>query len=292
VQYSGTMRSRSVQLSLFEELLGEYPDLSEQLAVTTLGDRLVRQAHLRPPIDPRVLASMRGIAQISVGSQPQAGYLYPLGNGRFAVRLRAQDSPTRQRFTLFHEIAHTLLPGFGNTTEYRCTENSTEPKEKRTNAVAAALLFPRRFFEGDLAWAGLTTSGLEFLARRYQASLEATAIQAVDSTTTGAMCVVEKSPRLPHRYRAGASNLLDGYTHTNHRWPNDAAVQVVLDSDALERARTAPAPVQETTYVRAIDGTQWQEISVYAKSYPYTANGRRHDRVIALASCATEESPC
>jgi Zn-dependent peptidase ImmA (M78 family) len=287
VQQSGTMRSLKGQMSLFDELRRQEPGLSDRQVLSVACRRLVREAHLEPPIDPVALAPMRGIVQVKTLSQPYHGYLFQLGDGRHGVHLRAQDHPVKRRFTLFHEIAHTLLPGFKGTREFRCAENSKQPKEQLSNHAAAELLFPRLFFEGDLHWAGLTTEGLEFLARRYQASLEATAIHAVGHWSGAAMLVVAKEhPQTAATLQTGnRPALVVSYSKRHGVWPTAASAYAVLRSGVLEQT-LEDGRYEGKLSLNNHNQEQATRVRASAKAYPYRAGGQRQNRVIALLTPA------
>jgi hypothetical protein len=101
-------------------------------------------------------------------------------DGRFLVTVRADDSVERQRFTILHEAIHTFCPGFFES-QFRCNPNRSKARvEGLCDHGASELLLPRKYFEPELLASGLTVSAVTELAPRYEASLEATGIRAVD----------------------------------------------------------------------------------------------------------------
>jgi hypothetical protein len=210
-------RSRTPgQLSLFELAQLDAPRASDDAIVRQLSEALLDEAGLAPPIDVRVLASLRGIAEIEIADQPWAGLLRSEA-GRLVVRLRGEDGHLRQRFTVLHEAVHTYLPGFAEAPQHRCDPNGKrDRKEELCDLGASELLLPRRHFEPDLANLGFDMDAVAELADRYQASLEATAIRAVDLTAGSALFLVlrvghkpadarnpDAEPRLRHVYGHG-----------------------------------------------------------------------------------------
>jgi hypothetical protein len=281
------MRSLLGQMTLFDELRKQEPELSDRQVLSVACRRLVREARLEPPIDPLAIAPMRGIASVKASSLAQMGCLVPLGDGRSVIHVRAQDHPVRQRFTIFHEIAHTLLPGYSGTQEFRCQENSKQTKEQLSNHAAAELMFPRMFFEGDLAWAGLTTRGLEFLAHRYSASLEAAAIHAVEHWSRSAMCIVAKQPPLTSTTIQTGERpaLVVSYSHRQGAWPNTVHAFAVQRSGILEQT-LAEGRLEGTLTLENHSEESVARLRVSSKSYPYRTGGRRQNRVIALLTPA------
>ena len=284
VQQSGTMRSLKGQMSLFDELRRQEPGLNDRQVLSVACRRLVRETRLHPPINPLALMGLRGIVGVEASRLAQLGCLVQLGNGRSVIHVRAQDHPIRQRFTIFHEIAHTLLPGYSGTQEFRCVENSKQPKEQLSNHAAAELLFPGLFFEGDLAWAGLTTKGLELLARRYQASLEATAIHAVDHWSSPAICVVAKQPPLTTATLGSNDRpaLVVSYVHRQGVWPEAVNAYAILRSGVLEQTLAADTHINGTLTLNNDNHEQATRLRLSAKAYPFRTGGRRQNRVIAL----------
>jgi Zn-dependent peptidase ImmA (M78 family) len=63
-----------------------------------------------PPIPVRLVAERLGVSDISTRPMGEDGALVRLGTVT-KVLLREGRSPTRQRFTLAHELAHLLLLG-------------------------------------------------------------------------------------------------------------------------------------------------------------------------------------
>ena len=108
--------------------------------------RLLDDADMAPPVDMLVLASMRGIARVVAVDQPWAGMLVPI-DGKLVVHVRDGDGLGRQRFTVGHEIGHTLDPAFVRTRYYRCNPATAHTRiETLSDLVATELLFPARHF--------------------------------------------------------------------------------------------------------------------------------------------------
>jgi hypothetical protein len=286
VQQSGTMRSLIGQMSLFDELRWQDPGLSDRQVLTVACRRLVREKRLYPPINPEPLMKVRGIVDVVVDSTPGPwlGFLSQRKSGGSVIHVRAQDHPARRRFTVFHEIAHTLLPGYSGTQEFRCVENAKEEKEQLSNHAAAELLFPRLFFEGDLTWAGMTTKGLELLAHRYQASLEATAIHAVDNWGGPAMCVVAKQPPLTSTtIRTGERPaLVVSYVHRQGAWPEAVNGYAILRSGVLEQT-LADTRIDGTLTLNNGNQEQAARLRLSAKAYHRRAKAEPRHR--ATDSC-------
>jgi hypothetical protein len=80
-----------------------------ETAICAAVDGLLAAAQVdEPPAPLELLASLRGVLRVDAVALPGAGRLVPVPGG-YVVQVSASDSPGRQRFTLAHEICHTLL---------------------------------------------------------------------------------------------------------------------------------------------------------------------------------------
>ena len=183
------------QLSLLEQASAAQPGQAPESVLRGLCEQLLEEAQSEPPVDVRLLASMRGITEIRESEQPWAGMLLP-NDGRMQVHVRASDGRERQRFTILHEAGHTMLPGFSEAARFRCGGPTTR-EEQYCDIVASELLFPRKYFVPDLLAAGFGVRGLEMLANRYEAGIEATAIRIVELAPEPSLLLVFKHRHKP-----------------------------------------------------------------------------------------------
>src|SRR4051812_40487715 len=116
-----------MQLSLLEQARILEPGLDDRAQVERIAANTIAELGERPPIDLEVVASYRDIAEIRVEPLPCAGMLTPAA-GRLVMSIRAGDSRRRRRFTGFHEVAHTFLPGYRDDVQRRCTSPSAVPR--------------------------------------------------------------------------------------------------------------------------------------------------------------------
>jgi IrrE N-terminal-like domain len=210
---------RNIQLSLFEQARGANPDWADADVIRRVCEDILEETLSEPPVNPALLASMRGIARIEERNQPWAGVLTTEG-AHFVVGVRASDSYARRRFTVLHETGHTLLPGFADQARYRCN-GATTPEEQLCGLAASEFLFPRKFFTDDLAKAGFSTRGVEFLADRYHASIEATAIRAVELAPHDALLIALRvgiKPTEQHLAAPGAPTLRVAWSFGQGEW--------------------------------------------------------------------------
>jgi Zn-dependent peptidase ImmA (M78 family) len=183
------------QLSLFELLKLRDPRLSDREAVRVICEQLLVESGVVAPVNVGLLASMRGIVRIEEHPQVHAGMLVHQPGGMVA-HIRSGDSPARRRFTILHEAGHTLLPGYVETMHYRCAGPRTL-EEQLCDVAASELLLPRQSFRRDLAATGFGNEAAGFLAERYEASMEATAVRSVDLWPDAALLLVLKRAHKP-----------------------------------------------------------------------------------------------
>ena len=121
----------------------------------------------------------KSIAKYRLGS---AGMLVPKDDG-YVIALRESDPPTRQRFSLAHEVGHLLLK-----TESRLDADTadlsrswlSENEEPLCDQLAAEILMPRLAFEEDARLNGWNLTSLKTLCRKYETSVQATCRRMVD----------------------------------------------------------------------------------------------------------------
>jgi hypothetical protein len=166
------------QLSLLELSRLAHPGCDDAEHVARLAADVVRDLDEHPPIRLSLVASYQDIADIRVEPLTCAGSLTPEPNG-LVMRLSAGDSPRRRRFTGFHEVAHTFLPGYAEARQFRCQPSVRQrariDKEALADMAASEFLLPRRFFAQDLQSAEFGLATVADLADDYVASIQATA---------------------------------------------------------------------------------------------------------------------
>src|SRR5713226_7321188 len=87
------------------------------------------------------LARKLGVSRIIEQRLPFEGGLFQLADGELVIKLNAESSFVRKRFTLAHEIAHLLL----NTVPAHRSANRTDQALERTcDLIAAELLMPAK----------------------------------------------------------------------------------------------------------------------------------------------------
>lgn len=255
------------QLPLFEQLSRVEPGLSDEDVVRQLCEGLLDEADVTPPVNVKMLASLRGIARVEERSQPWDGVL-AREKGHFVVGVRASDGLERQRFTVLHEAGHTLLPGFAEARQYRCEGPKTR-EEQLCDIAAAELLLPRRFFAADLLEADPGLAGVEDLAAAYEASLEATALRAVDLASTRAMLIVLRVGHKPSerdRKDECEPKLRLSWAHAQGGWPYMPKHKSADDGSPFMRAYEGEV-IDEVGTLEALGATGGERVMISARRY-------------------------
>ena len=175
--------ARNMSDSLLATRRKANPGVTDLDHVVGLAADTIEELALTPPIDLNIVASYFGISRVTVEEIPWAGCLL-VTDGLVEIRLRITDGPARRRFTGFHEVTHTFMPGFRLVPQFRCdpqpAKASRDEVEILCDAGASEFLMPTAFFPGDLLAGAFGIDLLEELADDYDASLEATAHRMVD----------------------------------------------------------------------------------------------------------------
>lgn len=256
-----------LQLSLFEQLSQAAPRLSDEDIVRRICDDLIQEADVRPPVNVRLLASMRGIARIEEREQPWAGVLAPRGD-QFFVGVRASDGAERQRFTILHEAGHTLLPGFAESRQYRCDGPKTR-EEQLCDIAASELLFPRQYFRDDLRAARPGLPGVEDLANAYEASIEATALRTADLAEVPTALIVLRMAHKPAERGKEDScepKLRVAWSHAQGAWPYIPRHKSAREASPFFRAYNGEV-VDEVGVLEDLTGAGCDPVHISARRY-------------------------
>jgi hypothetical protein len=139
-----------------------------------------------PPFDPAPIASLRGVTiQDALEDIRADGRIYPGRDGALIVETRPNLSIRRKRFTICHEIAHTLFPDCYEMVRFRGIADAKHRElEALCNLAAGEFLMPLNPFLRELAGQSPSIPIAETLSQRFEASLEATLRRLVDVSNT------------------------------------------------------------------------------------------------------------
>jgi len=81
-----------------------------------------------PPYDPFRLADQMGV-KITPSSDVREARTIPLSDNRFRIEFNPDRPQRRIRYSIFHELAHTLFPDCGDTIRNRGTHTGARPDD-------------------------------------------------------------------------------------------------------------------------------------------------------------------
>ncbi len=170
---------QSVQALLEEAMPGENAyDVIRRKARAVVAK--ARPLWKGPPFCPTALADIEGIivekAPCDIRSD---GRIFAKG-GQVYIQYAEGPSNERIRFTICHELAHTLFPDCFKRERRRSPAEKAEWEfENLCNTAAAEFLFPLEEFSREIGTGILTGDRIKSLAQLYEASVDATAIRCV-----------------------------------------------------------------------------------------------------------------
>jgi hypothetical protein len=271
--------------SLLEQARFENPTATDEALVVDLAAGLVELLDLELPTDPAIVASYQGISRIERRPMPWAGCLVE-EHGELVIRIRSTDTPGRQRFTTFHEVAHTFLPGFRHAPQYRCAPLSPKARQDHTEMLcdlaASELLMPTRHVLRIVKESAFDLEAVGDLADECEASFEAAARRFVSLWPERCLFLRMDVTTKP-RDRDGEPKLRVVSTLANGSWPFIPPYKSVSDNHTLRECLDGAA-VDCVTDLDDLVKASLGPLEVHARHYPFIdSEGELHDRVLVLA---------
>jgi hypothetical protein len=266
------------------------PGTPDAELVVRLAQDTLDELGLQPAINHEIVASYRDVIRIEEADIPWSGHISRSQEG-LVITVRASHPRRRKRFTVFHEILHTYMRGFGVQTQYRChpgAPSDTLPARDRAleqlcDLGAAELLFPRAPFLDDLTGNPVTLDLVEHLAERYDASLEATARRVVVVHPQPTLLLALEPACKPSQPRAEPV-LRVQWHYAGGEWPFVPRHKSVPHNGVFGRALRGEL-VNETASLGDMTNPTISRAFVSAALYPYyDDNGVNHMRVLALVT--------
>lgn len=143
----------------------------------------------QPPFNLKAVASVRGLhwsdddPRFSPDSE-----IAPEADGRVVLRVNKSRPESRQRFSIGHEIGHTLFPEYQLAVRCRkgVDRNWAEPEdllETLCDVAASELMFPNPWFRDRILALEVTAANVAQLSADYLASRDATVRRLVELHT-------------------------------------------------------------------------------------------------------------
>lgn len=262
--------------------------LNDQQHIAAIAAELVEEIGLEPPIPLDIVASCRGISRIErLETLDCPGCLIPIG-GDWVIQLRAADGPGRQRFSGFHEVGHTFMPGFALGRHYRChpraSPSTDSPSiESLCDTAAAELLFPETFFLTDLETSAFSLDASDDLAARYISSREAAARRLVQLwPERGFAMVLAVSNKLNEPQSAPPRLRLQASVPGGPGWREMWKLKSVADDDPLQ-AVLEDGEFAGITTLRGLQPAGRFDVHARLSQWPDPETGELQHRVFAIA---------
>jgi Zn-dependent peptidase ImmA (M78 family) len=219
-----------------------------------------------PPFCPFELADLEGvIVQEAPCDIKSDGRIFPKGRNVY-IEYAKDQCEERRRFTICHELAHTLFPDCYKRERRRSpAEKADKEFEDLCNVAAAEFLFPFEEFREDMGLSRVRAEHLRGLADRYKASIDATSRRIVALSNHPA-CVVFAVHKMPKG--KAKTSLAVQYSVPNSRFAHNIYPNLRINSkSAANRAHTEQRPVsgvRENWYIAG----QWGKFNIEATPLP------------------------
>ena len=179
-----------------EALLAAYPNEGgAESIIRRLAREKVAYAKSRgwagPPYCPKELVSLFGIKCKEVDHEIDGeGRILLCRTKKLQIEYRKDRLPERQRFTIFHEFAHTLFPDYCEFIPQHQSSQKNPPSplkkfEHLCDVGASEMLMPLDDFTADFQkQKRLNVESVHMLRERYRASIDATIYRLLDLVTS------------------------------------------------------------------------------------------------------------
>jgi len=157
---------------------------SPEDAILERAVRLLEEVAIdKLPVNLGIVASYQRVKSIQRVNMSQAGRLIPVEQD-YIIQVNMNHLPSKQNFTIAHEIGHTLLMDYQSAPRMVNDRTTGHYKEKQEeeylcDLAAAELLMPSSFFWSLTEGKELSFSLVEALSQQFGSSRQATAIRLV-----------------------------------------------------------------------------------------------------------------
>lgn len=238
-----------------------------------------------PPFNLEALASFRGLVPSQEAPKHSLdSEIAPQGD-RVVLRVNRERPVARQRFSIGHEIGHTLFPEY--QLAVRCRKpadrdwaDPSDQLEALCDVAASEILFPSPWFDEAVKTLGVTAINVQDLASRFVASPEATIRRFVEVCPTSIAAVFCSWKLKPTEMRQRAAD------RHQHRVFNDSPSSPVpklrIDysvlndrfrgtcCDHIPKDKSVPAegPISHAAESQEpCDGSMWLDLGTTARDF-------------------------
>ncbi len=166
--------------AVMEEMRETDPELAVRKKARQLAAEFQQFASEPPPFNMELFASYRGLRSSDESPRhSEDSEIVPEPDGGVVLRVNRDRPFTRQRFSIGHEVGHTLFPEFTQKIQCRKPKDRAwadpyDHIESLCDIAASEFLFPLPWFQDRMAATALSAEVLAALAEHYHASREAT----------------------------------------------------------------------------------------------------------------------
>lgn len=206
--------------AVMEETGVAHPERAVRAKARQVVRQYVEAFHEEPPFNLEAMASLRGLQISQEAPKYSPDSEISPENGGVVLRVNRNRPFVRQRFSVGHEIGHTLFPEYELAVRCRKPPNrewadASDQIESLCDVAASEILFPSPWFDDAVAGMVVCATGLFDLACRFQASPEATLrrfVEVVREPAAVVFCSWKLKPT-EAKWRAADRNQIGMFNH-------------------------------------------------------------------------------
>lgn len=173
----------------------------------------------------------------------EAGYCLSR-NGKHVIVVNGKDSPERQRFTAFHELAHIdlKLPSeHAGSPSWSYAKRSLN--EICCDTYAAEILLPHRFFKPLVDKSDIGMAALDELADQFEASLTATGSRFANTAAFPCAFVVSEGGKIKYTVMSTSLRAAHAFITRGTSTPSGSASALLRSGKSTKGPQEVPADI-------------------------------------------------
>ncbi len=236
------------------------------LPIEKMAARLLARHQLFPPFDLEALVSNYGVLEYRAFPFNADGITVGIGGKeKPQILINSSIAPTRQKFTLAHELGHIIIPWHTGTIISHLGNNVNEHQEYRqmemeANKFAAELLLPTDWLIAESKKFDLFESFIKTVLINSGASRDVVLIKVFKTIEWGVVCaeVDENGKRIRDYHTSSAPNTFNLY---NKDLLREGVFSTASTTEKFDLGdRTYKCWIFESEAVAEFDDRSWREI--------------------------------